>query len=437
MLAVLSPTLRSWPDVLGCLCALGCSLGADTGGGPTAGTGSSCNVDDSYSGTVEWRETTPPSALEPEEVRCATAGGLIGGSSADGLLAIAEPRCADGVEIDRMDISVFDGTGETRFSQSSSSAATAVRFGFSFDHAVETPQLMFLSDWDDAATDGMISVRRTDNFEERWSVAPSGAISAAEYPLRSISATADMLVVVTDHRPEFRGEVWVFHGLADGAYALEDASTLHVGRAEYDDVGQGFQFLDDLDGDGLEDAFLKVGGVPHLWYGADLNEALGLDAAVPLDAAMGPGSPGIASLGDIDGDGYAEFSQSVLGESDETYADVAVLGKDGRELARIDVAPATNNGVGVYWVGDADGVDGPEAMLVESLATGKRRWVAHMPNCGIFPLEDVAVDAGLPTYTGSGLVTLDVGNRSILVLDSVHESDAGIMPLLRFDVAPL
>ncbi len=211
------------------------------------------------------------------------------------------------------------------------------------------------------------------------------------------------------------------HFGASGQAVGDEADTWIWGSGTGDDLGQVLVQADDVDGDGLAEllvgspGYSQANGGAFLILSADL--AVGGDlwadqtgvGFVSSSATAAGGS--VASLGDLDGDGYGDFAVGGLAASDGAGAvwylqgAAELAGGELDELAQASLTGATaGDGLGSALAGggDQDG-DGLPELLVGAPFQDTRTGVAHvvdgaaLQTGGAWAVED----ADLVRYNGS------------------------------------
>jgi hypothetical protein len=148
------------------------------------------------------------------------------------------------------------------------------------------------------------------------------------------------------------GSVWIFHG---GPGGLASSPDTEWSGAEGEFLGVGVAGVGDVNGDGYADIACAGFGVVYVHHGG----AGGVDP-VPSDVLPGEFLSYMAGLGDVNGDGFGDLAvyEQFRGESEVSiwFGGAGGLGEDATGLAITD-APDTAGGHS-HWVTGAGDVDG-------------------------------------------------------------------------------
>ncbi len=195
------------------------------------------------------------------------------------------------------------------------------------------------------------------------------------------------------------GTLYAYEGHLSGTLSLLDATAVHEGLYHGDDLGDELWPLDDLDGDGLPELGLGMNGVGYLLAGDDVLVDQGVNNATVIAGNRGFAARVTTSLGDLDGDGLGDFSFNThpgrdLGTSVQVYSYAQGL------LAEVFPPPDENwLAAKLASMGDVD--DDGEADFVywvsaDDYEDSDRAWFGRVPTCGTFTTDEVALPLPLP-----------------------------------------
>ncbi len=208
--------------------------------------------------------------------------------------------------------------------------------------------------------------------------------------------------------PDPPGRLHVFAGHPAGTLSLADARAVHHGDQPDDQLGGRLEPLDDLDGDSLPELAFRARGAMWMLSGDDLLVDEGVQNAFFVASDDGLAETITASLGDLDGDGYGEFSMSTRPDN-EGGAAARVYSYPLGPLAEVHASSTSDD---VEWItlspaGDLDGDGHAEFSYVERLdfPTGPSRgWVGRAPTCGMHTVDEVATRVDLRGHGTTGTV---------------------------------
>ena len=224
--------------------------------------------------------------------------------------------------------------------------------------------------------------------------------------------------------PDPPGRLYVFAGHAAGTLALADARAVHHGDQPDDYLGFRLDPLDDLDGDGLPELAFGARNARWMLAADALLVAEGVQNATFIGSDDSAAEIVVASLGDLDGDGYGEFSMATWLLT-EGGAAARVYSYPLGPLAEVHAASTSDD---VEWItlspaGDLDGDGVDEFSYVERLdfPTGpSAAWVGRVPTCGTHTVNEVATRIDLRAYGTRGNVEDALGG-SLAWLDNSPE----------------
>lgn len=155
----------------------------------------------------------------------------------------------------------------------------------------------------------------TTMLYEATSGATLGSVAAYDGSLGGqVEYAADRLYVGDALVDDQRGRLYVFPASTTGAVTTDDALAVHHGWAESLNLGDSFEPIGDVDGDGIEDVVFDL---VVAWYvsGVELDQDEAAENGESLWINPRTDDTPISAVGDHDGDGLDDFA--ILTESME------------------------------------------------------------------------------------------------------------------------
>lgn len=254
-----------------------------------------------------------------------------------------------------------------------------------------------------------------------------------------------------------QGAVYFVHGPMVGESSLADADARRLGESESDRAGSAIAYAQDVDGDGLSDVLLGVGGQDE--GGEAAGAAYLVRSPVTGDASLetahakligeaeGDAAGSVSSAGDQDGDGLADLlvgayrhdavepyvgaAYVVSGEVEGRFslgdADAVLIGEDDGDAAGSGVANAHDLNE-----------DGHDDLLIAAYHRGPERtavggaYVLLGPVSGTRSLADADaildndLDGGYAGWSIDGPGDVDADGRADLLVGSPFEGTGGL-----------